>query len=1159
MGATWSIPNAEGNSTKKIVTKTEGGGGGGGCFWLHRMRSSSSLGDGRHGGSVQGSVWSDGLELAKMAFLLYPEEASLPIACVGLGSDALALRIDEKLFRQQRTQEMAKIALNKDELTSEFFSNIRELPAWVRQSLPDKDSVGAELGPKIASVEDELDTMYDLVLEVVGAVSTGNVKLQTVCRAVAALKCRGEAQIKRVQAGTHSWSNTTLSKCIVNVKTAHSHLETFVNGTVKQLLKRVSELDGAASIALIKDINGTGADQVTADVVRRMTLTTDAIIDAKSQFEKQRAETRMLDAEWKRYEHNLHRLSENVTHIESVVQGLQNELDWQDKVQMQDLRSQITNQAQKRDQLREQQGHEEAKESASTDEEMKTLRQHADAAYKDAIRVSEQTSLQTFQLAPEPQVHFLFLLDKSGSMKGKSWSDLCEAWRQLGESRRAMQPPVPDRTTVVMYNHDAHIQIYSKTWTDALNCTDKFTDECSGGTNFQAAFTKATEVMAEQPPIPRQKTVIVMVTDGVSQDSGVKAAEDLQKTCSARGPSSAFVILVGDATEEPAMIPVIKALNNKQVHFTDDRGGLQSYCSHVRFSEEIAEKFTLIARYTDMRTLQANLATRVANEKMERAQGVLARQADQLKKQEENMHIRFEAELKRLNERGISDADAIRERQAQMKQSTERLHASWRQRWAESAAELEEASARASTMEQALRRAELKEKELKQDSDRMEEIQKDESLLDEARQHIQRSRNKHWTINTAKLIESLKLARDMMANARVTLKELLEQFDSISKAAELAICDLEDMDADMNTPDSKGGNLANQLVDYFFRQGVPGVTILGGMNLANYMCILTHCCPQSSSDERTEFAQMIGFKEIVDCCANPEQDRKGAVIAPRTTLKKLLMQRLREKLQQQEKIFRNLGSAASLRNRKVEKDLERVDLEVAKLEAQMKRVDQQLDALDEDQDSRRDALMEKHEQLEASLSAQYDKRQAIQDKFDDEQQDDASKIDDEIFDKQVNLFNMIPFIVAEISNALVQTQLELGLDAVVLSLCKLHQLFEVDIAEFFFDVQQVSSQYRKGGSTLPKLQNGTPDTPEKDVVKLDNLQDIFDYFQSSPERAPLLQIEDVTEAGFTTPDRTSKHVPDVTPPVVTNRDFTVEMLAASPVAKKSGARAWLGF
>jgi len=1137
MGASLSTPNAEGTSTKNRASRMCGGGGGG-CFWLHRMRSSSTSGDGRHGSS---SAWFDALELVKMAFLLYPEEASQPIARVGLSSDALALRNDEKLFRQRRIQEMAKIALNKTELTSEFFSNIRELPAWVRQFLPDKDSVGAELRPKVAAVEDELNTVYDLVLDVVAAVSTGNVKLQTLGCAVEALKCRGEAQINRIRAGTHSWSNTALSKCIANVKIAHSDLETFVNGIVKQLLDRVSELDGAASIELIKDINGTGAAQVTADVVRRMKQKTDAIIASKSQFEKQRAETRMLDAEWKRYEHNLQRLSETVTYIEGIVEGLQKDLDEQDKCQMEDLRSQIAKQAQKREQLADHQRHQAVKESARMDEGMKTLRQHADAAYKDAIRVSEQTSLQTSQLAPEPQVHFLFLLDKSGSMQGTSWSDLCKAWRQLGESRQAMQPPVPDRTTVVMYDDEAYIQIYSKTWSDALNCTDKFHDKCSGRTNFQAAFTKAAEVMAEQPPHPRQKTVIVMVTDGVSQNPGVKAAEALQKACSARGPSSAFVILVGNDTEELAMLPIIKALNNKQVHFTDDRGGLQSYCSHVRFSEELSDKFALIARYTDLRLLQANFQTRVANEKMERAQEVLAKQANQLKLQEANMHNHFEEELKRLNERGVSDTDAIKERHAQIKESTVQLHASWRQRLALATAEFEEYAAGASTLEEALRQAELKEKELKQASDKMEEIQKDDSLLDEARQHIQRSRNKYWTISTAKLLKSLKVARDMMANSRVTLKELLEQFDSISKAAKLAICDFEDMDEDMNTPDARGGNLANQVVDTFVQQGAPGVTILGGMGLENYKRILAHCCPQSSPDERTDFAQMIGFKEIVHCCETPEVDKRGTVIAPKTTLKKMLKQRLREKLKEQEKSFRKLSSAASLRNNKVEKELKRVDSEVEKLELQIQKLDQQLDALDADQDSKREMLLQKQEKLEATLTNLLDKKQAIEDKFEDEQQDVESKIDDELFDKHVNLFNMIPFIADEISNALVQTQLALGCDAVVISLIKLHQLFEGDISGFFFDVQQVYSQYRKGGANLPKLQNGAAETPEEDVVKLDNLQEILDYFQPSPDEcAPAPHIEDVSDPKFSTPGKTAKSVPDSTPDKTANSvpDFT---------------------
>lgn len=109
------------------------------------------------------------------------------------------------------------------------------------------------------------------------------------------------------------------------------------------------------------------------------------------------------------------------------------------------------------------------------------------------------------------QVHYVVLLDKSGSMAGSNWNQLTKAFQSFkGELLRDPLTAAATRVTLILFNHEA--QTVEPTHAKPAELQDIGHHIVGGGTNFHAAFAECHKLLGRSQF--SSKDLILFLTDG---------------------------------------------------------------------------------------------------------------------------------------------------------------------------------------------------------------------------------------------------------------------------------------------------------------------------------------------------------------------------------------------------------------------------------------------------------------------------------------------------------------------------------------------------------------------------------------------------------------------------------------------------------------------
>jgi uncharacterized protein YegL len=247
----------------------------------------------------------------------------------------------------------------------------------------------------------------------------------------------------------------------------------------------------------------------------------------------------------------------------------------------------------------------------TTDELVQGL---ADAKNKLARDLTAAEDYLANMNTTETNTHFIFLLDKSGSMSGYRWNALVAAYDRFILTR--LQKSRDDQVTIITFHHQAHVDLSRK----PINDNVKITATDSGGTNYLPAFQKALEESQKS----NLRTVMVFMTDGYASDiaPAAKIAGQIYNDRKDKGGVLTFVVALEAGLSTSTLEPIVKAGNGGAKEY-DCRGEKLPLQMQVT-AGNIAEVFAKIASTADE-------SEQMMKDKIDRIQKVKQKNTDRIK------------------------------------------------------------------------------------------------------------------------------------------------------------------------------------------------------------------------------------------------------------------------------------------------------------------------------------------------------------------------------------------------------------------------------------------------------------------------------------------------------------------------------------------------
>lgn len=117
------------------------------------------------------------------------------------------------------------------------------------------------------------------------------------------------------------------------------------------------------------------------------------------------------------------------------------------------------------------------------------------------------------KVANSSAIHYILMLDDSGSMSGKPWQDLKNATKEFLEKLTKTKNP-GDKISCVIYNSTAKVVFEEETPSSKLDSKIKMT---SGGTRYAAALCHAKNI-SKKTHTKYTQLVYYFMSDGMPHD-----------------------------------------------------------------------------------------------------------------------------------------------------------------------------------------------------------------------------------------------------------------------------------------------------------------------------------------------------------------------------------------------------------------------------------------------------------------------------------------------------------------------------------------------------------------------------------------------------------------------------------------------------------------
>jgi Mg-chelatase subunit ChlD len=142
--------------------------------------------------------------------------------------------------------------------------------------------------------------------------------------------------------------------------------------------------------------------------------------------------------------------------------------------------------------------------------------QHNTSRYLTSVNMCSMTGQHT---AASRSSHIVFVLDESGSMEGRPWTELGNAYAQF-LNRRDTDQGCGDIVSVIQFTGGTRVTVERQ----PLVTAPRQLVQRSGGTQFAPALTAAEAVLCD-PHVPHgMHSVLVFMSDGQANDSAQAAA-----------------------------------------------------------------------------------------------------------------------------------------------------------------------------------------------------------------------------------------------------------------------------------------------------------------------------------------------------------------------------------------------------------------------------------------------------------------------------------------------------------------------------------------------------------------------------------------------------------------------------------------------------------
>ena len=142
--------------------------------------------------------------------------------------------------------------------------------------------------------------------------------------------------------------------------------------------------------------------------------------------------------------------------------------------------------------------------------------------------------------------HLVFCLDGSGSMNGKPWGDLTEAYSHLLKTRMGLHA-AEDKVSVIIFDHSAQCEFELR----PISQAQQHLQQHGGGTAFTPALRQANSILAN-PAAQGYTPVLIFMSDGQGEhvnNGPMGAMQDIVQTCSGTG-LQVFTIAFGRADRQ---------------------------------------------------------------------------------------------------------------------------------------------------------------------------------------------------------------------------------------------------------------------------------------------------------------------------------------------------------------------------------------------------------------------------------------------------------------------------------------------------------------------------------------------------------------------------------------------------------------------------------
>lgn len=259
--------------------------------------------------------------------------------------------------------------------------------------------------------------------------------------------------------------------------------------------------------------------------------------------------------------------------------------------------------------------------------------------------------------------HIIFILDRSGSMRGPRWASLMSAFEAFRLVRK--EHGNADKMSVILFN--------SKAQTTALAVPigtgnpGVLGQDPGGGTNYTPAWEEA-KYAAEATP-EGYRTVLVFMTDGISHD-GTRGAESLaaglHKTMSSRGGLLTFAVAFENDFDRSSLESIVLA-GNGGVQFHTMGGEKIPLLMHAKM-EDLTTNFQRIA--TTLSTRESEFKERIIFWEFKREEQAKALEQSIAKEQKiqrdmEEEGMRALSHFREGRQRGAEDSRALTDTQVE--------------------------------------------------------------------------------------------------------------------------------------------------------------------------------------------------------------------------------------------------------------------------------------------------------------------------------------------------------------------------------------------------------------------------------------------------------------------------------------------------------------